>query len=74
MASHQDQTHVNQPTLAPTTKVTAGAIAGAITVVLVWLVGMAGLEVPAEVASAVTVIISFLTSYIKHDRVQLPEG
>jgi hypothetical protein len=46
-------------------KVAAGGIAGALTVILVWLLGMGGVDVPAEVASAITVVISFGTAYLK---------
>ena len=47
----------------PNRKVGAGLLAGAFTIILVWAVGMAGVKVPAEVASAFTTILSFLTSY-----------
>ena len=47
----------------PGRKVTVGALAGATTVIAVWLLGMAGIDMPAEVAAAVTVIISFGLSY-----------
>lgn len=46
-------------------KVAAGGAAGAVTVVLVWVAEMFGLEVPAEVASAVTVLISTAAGYLK---------
>ncbi len=46
-------------------KVAAGGIAGALTVILVWLVGLAGVDVPAEVASAITVVIGFAAGYLK---------
>ena len=46
-------------------KVTAGGLAGAITVLLVWAVSIAGLDVPPEVASAFTVVISFAAGYLK---------
>ena len=46
-------------------KIASAGIAGALTVVLVWLVGVLGVEVPAEVASAVTVIIAFAAGYIR---------
>jgi putative flippase GtrA len=40
-------------------KVQAGGLGGAVTVVIVWLLGaIANVDVPAEVASAFTVIIS----------------
>lgn len=49
----------------PNTKVTAGALAGAVTVILLFLVQqLAGVEITAEVGSAVTVILTFFTSYM----------
>lgn len=58
----------SQTTSAPTTKVTVGALAGALTVVLVYICGLFGLVIPAEVAAAVTVLISFGASYIVRER------
>jgi hypothetical protein len=49
----------------PQPKVVAGGAAGAVSVILVWAVGLAGLEVPAEIASAVTVLISSAAAYLK---------
>ncbi|WP_018687034.1 hypothetical protein [Actinokineospora enzanensis] len=49
---------------APTRKVGAGAAVGAITVVLVWIAGSLGVEIPADVAAAVTVLLSFAASYL----------
>lgn len=51
--------------MAPQPKVAAGGIAGALTVVLVYAAGVAGLDVPAEVASAFTVLVAFAASYLK---------
>ena len=51
--------------LKPTPKVAVGGAAGAVTVVLVWAAGLFGVEVPPEVASAVTVLISTGAAYIK---------
>jgi putative flippase GtrA len=59
---------VKQPTSLPTRKVAAGGSAGAITVVLVWLAGQFGLEVPGEVASAVTVLISTVAAWFTRER------
>jgi len=45
-------------------KVSAGALAGALSVVLVWAVkSFGGTDLPGEVASAVTTLLSFGTSY-----------
>lgn len=50
--------------MAPTPKMTASVIAGAITVLLVWALKQYGnTEIPAEAASAVTTIISFVAGY-----------
>ncbi len=50
--------------MTPTTKVTVGALAGAVTIILVWAVSLAGLDIPAAVASAITVLITFAASYL----------
>jgi hypothetical protein len=60
---------VTQPSNAPTTKVAAGGAAGALTVLLVWILGLLHVPVPPEVASAITVIISFITSYLVKQRI-----
>jgi hypothetical protein len=60
---------ISQPSIAPTTKVAAGGVAGAVTVLLVWILGLLHLAVPPEVASALTVIISFVASYFVRQRV-----
>lgn len=57
-----------QPSTAPTTKVTAGGAAGAVTVVLVYILGLFDLTVPGEVGSALTVIFSFAAGYLVKDR------
>lgn len=57
-------------------KVTAagvgGGVAGSLTVILVWVVGMAGLDVPPEVASAfttlVTAVAAIVAGYLKPSR------
>lgn len=50
---------------APTPKVAAAGGAGAATVVIVWLLGMAGVAVPPEVASAITALLSFAAGYLR---------
>lgn len=44
-------------------KVGFGAVAGALTSVLVWIVGLLGLDVPGEIAGAITVIITAVVGY-----------
>jgi hypothetical protein len=49
----------------PTQKVTAAGAAGAVSIVLVWaLHQFAHLDMPAEVASAITTLLAFLTGYL----------
>ena len=60
---------ITQPSIAPTTKVAAGGAAGALTVVVVWILGLLHVPVTPEVASAITVIISFITSYLVRQRI-----
>lgn len=49
----------------PVNKVWAGGAAGAASVILVYVAGLFGLAVPAEVASAFTVLLSFAAAYLK---------
>lgn len=60
---------MNQSTANPTRKVTAGGLAGAVTVILVWVVQEAfAIEIPGEVASAITVVLSFAAAYMTQER------
>jgi threonine/homoserine/homoserine lactone efflux protein len=40
------------------------AVAGAVTIVLIWVVGIAGLAVPAEVASAFTTVVAAVILWV----------
>lgn len=56
---------VNQPTPAPTRKVAATGIAGAVSVVLIYVLQVLfNINIPAEVASAITLILSFISGYL----------
>ena len=55
-------------TRKPTPKVAAGGAAGAASIILVYTLTTLGVAVPAEVASALTVLISFAAAYLKADR------
>jgi len=46
-------------------KVVAGGVAGSFTIVLVWIVGMLGVDVPTEVGMSFTVLVSFAAGYLK---------
>jgi putative flippase GtrA len=58
---------MNQESTLPTRKVGSGALAGAVTVIAVWIIDLFGVEVPPEVASAITLILMFVTSYFVRD-------
>ena len=47
------------------TKVTIGAAAGAASLLIIWGANQLGLNIPAEVAAALTVVITAAVSYIK---------
>jgi hypothetical protein len=58
-----------QGTSAPTTKVMYGGIAGAISIVIVWALNEFkilpnGTQIPGEIASAITTILTFVVSYV----------
>ena len=49
----------------PNKKVNAGALAGALSIVLIWAINQySGTALPGEVASGVTTIVTFITSYV----------
>ena len=48
----------------PDPKVIAGGLAGSVTVIVVFALTQAGIEIPAEVASALTVLITTLFGYV----------
>ena len=48
-------------------KAVAAGLGGAVSVVLVWAVGLTGVVIPAEVSSAFTTIVAaLLTYYVPH--------
>lgn len=57
-------TPYDQPTSAPTQKVAAAGIGGSITILLVYLIqAIFNVDIPPEVASALTAVIAFLSGY-----------
>lgn len=46
-------------------KVQAAGWAGALTILLVWIAGLSGLDVPAEAASAFTTLVATAAGYLK---------
>ena len=65
---------VNAPTAEPTRKTKAVAIGGgsatALSVIIGWLLGKMGLEVPAEVQVAFVSVILTVVAYLTRDRAQ----
>ena len=54
----------NQVSVKPIRKVTAGAVSGAAITVALWLIkSVWKVDVPAEVASAMTMILTFAVAY-----------
>lgn len=51
----------------PSRKVGAGALAASASVILVWLIGLTGVEVPPAISSAFTTLIGFGVSYYVAD-------
>lgn len=59
----------NQPTAAPTTKVTAAGAMGALSTVGVWAAQeFASIEIPGEVASAIVLVVMFVAAYVIPER------
>lgn len=58
------------PTSAPVPKVAAAGVAGAIVLVVVFLIQtfLPSFEIPEAVASAVTILVAFVAGYIKKPR------
>jgi hypothetical protein len=53
---------------APTAKVAVGALAGAVTLIIVQICGHYGLKLSAEVGAAVTTVITFAIQYMTPER------
>lgn len=47
----------------PNRKVGAGALAGALSIVLIWVISLTGVEVPGAVGAAIASILGFVTAY-----------
>ena len=47
----------------PNKKVGAGALAGALAIVLIWVISLFGVEVPGAVGAAIATIFGFITAY-----------
>jgi hypothetical protein len=61
-------TLVDQPSKSPTQKVTAGGAAGAAAVLIVFIAGQLGVDVPPEAAAALTVLLASAGAYWKKEK------
>lgn len=46
------------------TKVTGAAVAAAVSIIIVWVLGSVGVDVPEAVSGAFTVILTFLGGFV----------
>lgn len=53
--------------MTPQPKVQAAGAGGALAIVLVWLAGQFGVDVPPEVAAAFTTLLAFAAGWWRHD-------
>jgi hypothetical protein len=53
----------NTPVL-PEKKVTAATLAGAIATIIVWVLHLLGVDMPAEVAAAITTVLAAVAGYM----------
>lgn len=51
--------------MKPQPKVAAAGVGGAVTVLVVWVLGQAGMDVPAEIAAAISTVVGFAAGYLK---------
>lgn len=59
--------------LVPTAKVVAGTLGGAVATILLWLISFYGnVELPTEVAAAVTTIIVSIVAYLTSEPLPVP--
>jgi len=48
----------------PKPKVTGGVLAGALSVILVWVLSLMGVEVPGAVGAAIATVIGFVVAWL----------
>lgn len=59
-------------TAVPSSKVTATGVAGAVVLVAQYALGLAGVELPEDVALAFLALVMFLAGYVKAEK--RPDG
>lgn len=55
---------MDQSTAVPTAKVTAATAAGAVSILLVYILGEVGVDITTEAASAITTLLAFAAGYL----------
>lgn len=59
----------DQVSTAPTNKVSAAGIGGAVSVVLMWLFKqLFNIDIPAEVAASIATVVSFASGYLVREK------
>lgn len=53
--------------MRPRPKVAAAGVGGAASILVVWVLGVVGLDVPPEVAGAIATVLSFASGYFKSE-------
>lgn len=53
-----------KPSRRPTPKVAAATLGGAVTTLIVWVLGRLGVEVTPEVAAALATVVAFAAGYV----------
>ncbi|MCW2864743.1 MAG: hypothetical protein JWP48_6451 [Actinoallomurus sp.] len=51
-------------TPVPEKKVTAATLAGAVVTILVWILHLTGVDIPSEVAAAITTVLAAVAGYM----------
>lgn len=59
---------LKQESKAPTNKVTAAGLGGAVATLLVFVANLFGVEVPAEAAASLATLVGVLLAYVVRDR------
>jgi hypothetical protein len=75
--TEQTQTSATGAVLAkitPSRKTGSGALAGALSVVVVWGIGLTGISIPPEIASAFTVLCHFVVAWLVPNAAAADEG
>ena len=58
----------DQPSKLPNRKVGSAGLAGALSVLVIWILGESGIDISAEVAAALTTVLMFAVGYLVPER------